>query len=359
MVAWPQELLEAFVEQIRGKKTLQQCSLASKSLVVACQRRLFHTVSVMEMTDCHRATQHFTAFPHLRSYVRALHATVQPDGQAEWEELASLLPMFPNMARLDWTAGIQWPNVLISALRESLQSPSLQSFNLLVANKFPPSLLSHAAASVSQLGLWHVTLDDRAERAVGVVPRPNLKSLTHRVASKMGNQDTIRLLLPHLSGLEKLEDDLTSASQSKLIMEASHRSLKKLSLPDLDIPKLAHIPRTLRMDSLLVLHVGFVWRASPEHCLISLFRELPPPSCMPQLETLSVRIGPADKVPVHAHNASGLGPILDSHTRLRAFEVELRWSLPPDDGTFPLAEYIQAQTPTRIRVTISNRKDKE
>ncbi|KAJ7615477.1 hypothetical protein FB45DRAFT_1064387 [Roridomyces roridus] len=347
MVVWPQELLEAFVGQIPDKITLQRCSLASKSLVVASQRRLFHSVSVKDRTSIRRATQQFTAFPHLRPYVKELDVT-SSESTTELKELASLLHMFPDVTRIKWS-GFEWPKFLVTALKESLQNPSMQSFTLMVCDDVPPSLLSHAAASVSQLTLWHVTLNDRAGPAAEVIPSSQLRHLSHNIASMMGKHDTILPLLPHLSGLEKLEDDLSSVSEFKLIMEASHETLKKLYLRRLDLPKLAHISRTPPMHSLRVLDVSFVY-ASSKLCILALFSALPPPMSIPHLETLSMYIGPADTVPVPQTAASGLREILDAHGELRTFHVELGWRR-SRAGLLSLAEYIRAQTPTRIRVS--------
>ncbi|KAJ7615475.1 hypothetical protein FB45DRAFT_1108171 [Roridomyces roridus] len=355
MITWPQNLLDAVVEEISDMITLKRCSLASRSFVVPCQRRLFHVVVVEDTeTSIRRTTQQFAAFPHLRSYVKELDITA-PESKKQLKELASLLPMFQDSARMKWS-GTEWPEYLVAALKESLQNPSMQSLTLMICENMAPSLLSYAATSVSQLDLSIVSLDDGAGSAAEVVPGSQLRYLSHSLADLVGTQNTILPLLPHLSGLETLEDDLSSASQFKLIMEASHKTLKKLYLRQLDFPKLAQIPRTLPMHSLCVLHLDFL-SASSKLCILALLSALPLYPIITNLETLSVYISPADKVPVPT--TSDLRRILDAYGALRVFEVELAWTLPPGETSSPLAEYIRRQTPTRIRVSISNRRDEE
>ncbi|KAJ7615486.1 hypothetical protein FB45DRAFT_1035475 [Roridomyces roridus] len=103
------------------------------------------------------------------------------------------------------------------------------------------------------------------------------------------------------------------------------------------------------MHSLRVLHLDFL-HASETLCILALFSALPPPTSIPHLETLSMYIGPADKVPVPQAAASGLREILDAYGELRTFHVELGWR-GSRAGLLSLAEYIRAQTPARIRVS--------
>ncbi|KAJ7615488.1 hypothetical protein FB45DRAFT_1108199 [Roridomyces roridus] len=220
MITWPQELLDAVVGKVPDNVTLQQCSLASKSLLVASQRGLFHSVSVKDKKSIRRATQQFTAFPHFRSYVKELDVST-PESKSQLKELASLLPIFPDVARIKWS-GEEWPKFLVTALMESLQKPSMQSLTLMICEDMAPSLLSYAAASVRHLDLAIVSLDNHAEPVTAVAPSAQLKHLSHTLGGVMGGgrYDTIRPLLPHLSGLEVLESDISSAPQFKLLVEA-------------------------------------------------------------------------------------------------------------------------------------------
>ncbi|KAJ7734552.1 hypothetical protein DFH07DRAFT_128455 [Mycena maculata] len=304
MISFPQELLDAIVDEINDASTLASCALAAKPLLLPCQRKIFrslHLVSheprkprmrgALNFTEAHAL---FTGAPHLGSYVRNLTIQV-PVALTDLPGWNLALHSAQNVERLVvYEAASSMPRSILppetmTSLVEFLASPSLGRLHLAEVRNVPSALIS-AAMLIPVVSFIHV----RLKQEDPLIPTqlhsstsvPRLRDLTIMFSTPLPGPCDFLLHPrhpPYTSHIERLEIRLTPRGDQRLLT-ACAATLKYLVLDaildtSINIP---HLP--LVCDVKIEVSVDEDWR---------LPASLPPilsqiPTSLPAVETITL-----------------------------------------------------------------------
>ncbi|KAJ6473998.1 hypothetical protein C8R47DRAFT_711657 [Mycena vitilis] len=164
----PQELIEAIVEQVEGKDSLQSCALTTRVFLNASQRCLFRSISLRweiasrNAAAFDRALDFVVQVPHLVPYVREVTLDI-PTECRDQQTLENILCMLGDIEHLTIHGHCKnWCRVippLASTISNVISRPSLQRLNLFSIWHIPPALVLHAVSSVRVLSLYAVSAD--------------------------------------------------------------------------------------------------------------------------------------------------------------------------------------------------------
>jgi hypothetical protein len=105
MAQFPQELIEAIVDEVEGTKNLQACSLTARAFLAASQSGLFRIMSLRwdsasrNAAVLDRALSFLQEFPHLIPYVRDVTLDI-PTSSYDQRTLEAVLRRLRNLERL-------------------------------------------------------------------------------------------------------------------------------------------------------------------------------------------------------------------------------------------------------------------
>ncbi|KAJ6556245.1 hypothetical protein B0H19DRAFT_1235487 [Mycena capillaripes] len=325
-MALPQELIEAIVDEVEGKKTLHACSLTARVFVAASQRGLFRRMSLCwdsstrPATICDRAFSFIQNFPHLVRYVRDL--TVQiPPLSPDQAALESVLGMLGNVERLAINgSAAHWEHIipaLTSTICTLISLPSLQRLHFFRIWNLPLSVVHHAASSVRILSLKHISPNIQ-DGPLHIAPDTHLQTLilpwclTAKTLARFNNfllaaRSLRRLVMYYHDGVYRIP--VTSS--------ASHLQQLELECGVFPIPlDLPHLPalRSLVLTFLTSEHANMRWTL-PEN-LSSAIADLPVATPVLETLTLETQLRPRDRPRDRAQfwNDHSTLPVFDSPT---------------------------------------------
>ncbi|KAJ7466031.1 hypothetical protein FB451DRAFT_1261631 [Mycena latifolia] len=157
----PQELLDAIVEEVDDRDSLQTCSLVAKSLVIASQRCLFRSLYLYTKSNharhpsptCERAYALLSSSPHLAKYVRTLTVCLAQESAEDYvpaQRLIQMLNLLSRFAVHGSSDRFRWDLLssgLVCSIVDAIQRPSIQCFHLKRIRGVPSSLMFYAASA--------------------------------------------------------------------------------------------------------------------------------------------------------------------------------------------------------------------
>ncbi|KAJ6453779.1 hypothetical protein C8R45DRAFT_1223081 [Mycena sanguinolenta] len=150
MVALPQELVDAIVNNLDDRASWKSCSLTAKAFVPPSQRLLFDQITFpMEAELLGMLSELFSESPHLVGFVR--WATIETSRNLEHRlALESLLRTLlrGQIQRLSVRGNLdRVPRTLLQAITDLVSRSSVQTLDLVTFGDCPSSLLAIALAS--------------------------------------------------------------------------------------------------------------------------------------------------------------------------------------------------------------------
>ncbi|KAJ7890371.1 hypothetical protein B0H13DRAFT_2665997 [Mycena leptocephala] len=305
MAQFPQELIEAIVDEVEGTKNLQACSLTARAFLAASQSGLFRIMSLRwdsasrNAAVLDRALSFLQEFPHFIPYVRDVTLDI-PTSSYDQTTLEAVLRRLRNLERLAINGHAQkWHQVipsLASTILATISLPTLQRLHLFRIWELPASVVLHAASSVRVLSLNRVSPCIPKDTPADITPNIHLENFI--LPSCLTTQALLRAcnFLLTAQTLRRLAADANTAYYHTLAASSSAH-LRHLVLEcgifstPLDLP---HLP-ALQSITLIVIRSEnsegrwrLPWNLTPAIAAL--------PAFAPVLEalTLTIHIRPLD-----------------------------------------------------------------
>ncbi|KAJ7257078.1 hypothetical protein C8J57DRAFT_1721337 [Mycena rebaudengoi] len=242
MASLPQELINSVVDHLDDYSSLTSCALVSTSFVAPAQQAIFKSLCIhTELSYGHptplAANDSLAAFPHLATYIRLLKFDLS-HLEHEVQALKSIFLAVRNLERLIISgAGMRWNSIaptLKIAIQDIIALPSFYGLHLVSIEGLPSHFLYHAAALISVLSTYSVSLEESEDSHLS----PGLVSdfrLTDLILSDSGWRTEplyhrfLAIQTTHLERLTIIMDAESRAYDSEFL-SAFTPSLRHLSL---------------------------------------------------------------------------------------------------------------------------------